>query len=283
MADYSKNFEVAMTGLNGLGKVDEEGVTEGDPVPPRPGAKKSLTPKLLYMDGVVGANEEPEAPGTFVAPSPRLLFKDERKINPATGRPFKSGKGGKTVSADEDTLKAIIAHAKAKGLDPYNALAVAMQETEFGRTDPNYGSAWSTFPDEYIEGTRDQNANVLAKALKEKFDYAHRLGVDKKGEAHSLQMYNGYGTLRPSVRRPDGTYEDASYYEIPVTSASPLNLRENPAYGKTVISLRDEILKKDKRLASLVQSTLAYGSTAASPEEQNQAARLRNLQSVKNK
>lgn len=274
MADYSKNFQVAMTGLNGLGNISEEGTVTDGPGGPVP---KSVSPQFLYLNTDSTAGKIPGQPAVAAPPVNRLSFTDNRTINPATGKPFKSGKGGKSASADEDTLTAIISHAKAKGVDPYDALAIALQETEFGRLDPNYGSAWSTFADDGIEGERDQNANILAKALKEKLSYAKKLGLDKKGEAHMLQVYNGYGVLKPTMKIGD-KWQDASYYEIPVTSDQPLDLRQNPAYGKTVISLRDEILKKDKRIAALIEKTNAYGSQNT---DASQTERLRQLKSVK--
>ncbi len=281
-SDYSKNFEIAMTGLNGLGQITEDGIeTGGDPAAPGtkgpvPGSKK---PEFLYLKtDSTGGNTPTDMPAPAGPPIRKLSLTDTRTINPATGKPFKGGKGGKSFNVDEDTLTSIISHAKAKGVNPYDALAIALQETEFGRLDPNYGSAWSTFADEGIEGDRDQNANILAKALKEKLAYAKKLGLDKKGEAHMLQVYNGYGVLKPTMKIGD-KWQDETYYGIPVTAEQPLDLRQNPAYGKTVISLRDELLKKDKRIAALIESTAAYGD--ASGAAPTKAERLRQIQAVK--
>ena len=190
---------------------------------------------------------------------PNYQIKDTRTTNPATGIAFnKNEVGNKSMSADSATLATIISHAKSKGVDPYTALAVAMQETRFGKDNENYGSAWSYLPDEGIPKNKlDENANILAKALKEKLADAKRLGIDKKGEDHALQVYNGYGLLKPTMR-VGGKLQDAKYYGIPVTESKPLDLRKNPIYGKTIISLRDQVLKKDKNIAALVNNTKPF-------------------------
>ncbi len=185
---------------------------------------------------------------------------DTRSVNPATGMPFKE-KGGKTLSAKPSDLALIISHAKAKGVDPYTALAIAYQESGLGSKDPNYGMVNSYFPDQQVsdkfatvdERTKNENANMLAKALKDKTEYAKKLGYDKKGDDFVIQAYNGYGKLQA----PAGTGIKA-FYGIPVSPGKPLNMAENPAYGRTVASLRDEILKKNPAIQRLIEETQAY-------------------------
>lgn len=189
----------------------------------------------------------------------KVKLEDKRKMNPATNTPYKIP-GGQTASADIPTLTAIIAHAKAKGIDPYTALAIAHQETKYGKEHKNLGSAWMTYPDEGITDELEQNANMLAKAIKEKLAYAKQLGFDKKGEEYALQAYNGYGKVFPRFQG-----ESDSFYGIPITRNKPLNMRENPVYGRTIKSLRDEIIKKNPEIIDLVTNTPAYG-TAPSTE-----------------
>lgn len=190
----------------------------------------------------------------------RLKINDTRTINPATGMPFKQP-GGKTTEADPEKLKLIIAHAKAKGIDPYTALAIAYQEQNFGDDDYDFGTVNSYSPDEDVsykyadlqERKKNENANLLAKAIKDKQDYARRLGVDKKGEAFVLQAYNGLGKLKP--QKGEGT---RTFYGVPASESSPINLAENPLYGKTVMSLRDEILKKNPEIQKIIDATPAW-------------------------
>jgi hypothetical protein len=189
-----------------------------------------------------------------------VKLEDKRTVNPATGKPFiKTGTKG--IEANEEDIKAIIAHAKAKGVDPHTALAIALQETELGRLDPNYGSAWSTFEDAGITDPRQKNANILAKALKEKMAYAQHLrgkGLLPQGEEFDLQAYNGLGVLAPRTT-VGGKIQDESYYEIPVTAKQPLDLKKNPAYGKIVKQLREEVIRKNPKIMELINSVPAYG------------------------
>lgn len=200
-----------------------------------------------------------------------IQLNDNRKINPATGTPYKTP-GSKGIKANQEDVTTIIAHAKANGIDPKTALAIALQETNIGQLDPNYGSAWSTFADQGMPEGRHQYANVLAKAIKEKMAYATELrkkGILPEGEEYDLQTYNGLGMLRPTAS-VGGKSQDASYYGIPVTSQHPLDLKKNPAYGKVVRQLRDEVIANNPEILKLIEGTPAYGqaqvATGASPK-----------------
>lgn len=198
-------------------------------------------------------------PATTNTPAATIKLVDNRSINPATGTPFKT-KGTKGIKADLDSVKAIIAHAKAKGIDPKTAIAIALQETNIGQLNPNYGSAWATFEDDGLPDDRNKNANILAKAIKEKMAYAKELrgkGILPQGEEYDLQTYNGLGVLKP--RQTVGGTGTESYYGIPVTAQRPLNLKHNPAYGKIVKQLRDEVVGNNPEILKLIESTPAYG------------------------
>jgi hypothetical protein len=102
---------------------------------------------------------------------------------------------------------------------------------------------------------------VLAKAIKEKMSYATELrkkGILPQGEEYDLQTYNGLGVLRPTAS-VGGKIQDASYYGIPVTAQHPLDLKRNPAYGKIVRQLRDEVIGNNPDILKLIESTPAYG------------------------
>jgi hypothetical protein len=182
-----------------------------------------------------------------------LKINDARKINPATGQPFKNA-GAMTAKVNPKYVSMVIKHAVNKGMDPNTALAIALQETKIGNLNENMGSAWSTFPDEGIDDPYEQGANSLVKALADKLSYAKRLGYDKKGEAYALQAYNGYGKLVPQNTAPGAVQ---SFYEVPVSRSKPLNMAENPVYGKTIMSLRDEVVKGNPELQALIKKELA--------------------------
>lgn len=208
---------------------------------------------------------KPPVPDDLVLYKPKdtiktIRLQDTRKINPATGGAFKEI-GGKSIDVNPENVAAIVAHAKAKGVDPYTALAVSYQEQNLGNEDIDLGSNKDYSPDPGIsdrfmlldDQKRHENANVLVKALKDKMEYAKRLGFDKNGEASVLQAYNGYGKFIPRSG-------EKSMYGIPVSPDHPLDFRHNPVYGRTVVSLRDEILKKNPEIAKLVTNTPAFGA-----------------------
>lgn len=208
-------------------------------------------------------------------PRPSIKLIDNRVVNPATGQPYKI-KGSKGISADIDSVKAIISHAKAKGVDPRTALAIALQETNIGKLDPNFGSAWATFEDEGLPDDLNKNANILAKAVKEKMAYANELrrkGLLPSGEEYDLQTYNGLGILKP--RQTAGAPISESYYGIPVTAQRPLDLKRNPAYGKIVKQLRDEVIGSNPEILKLIESTPAYGQQVTTPSAQKAIIRVR--------
>lgn len=229
-----KNLGLA-SGLDGSGPTTE------NPAPtPAPGTK-------VVQPGF------PDMPLYVPKDTRKLKITDTRKVNPATGRPFKQG-APMSASVNPEVINFVINQAMKKGVDPNTALAIALQETKIGNLNENVGSAWSTFSDEGIENPYEQGANAMVKALVDKLAYAKRLGYDKKGEAYALQAYNGYGKLFPQNTAP-GAVE--SFYEIPVSRNNPLNLANNPIYGKTIMSLRDEVIKQNPEIQKLIQQAMA--------------------------
>lgn len=222
-----------------------EGLFSGDPEP-------KMKPANTAVPAVINPNA-PDIPLYIPKDTVRpIQIQDARKINPATGQPFRKG-GAMTANVNPNVVNAIIKQAMNKGVDPNTALAIALQETHMGNQNENVGSAWSTFPDEGIEDPYEQGANSMVKTLVDKLAYAKRLGYDKKGEAFALQAYNGYGKLTP--RQTTGNPTEY-FYEIPTTRSNPLNMAQNPVYGKTIMSLRDEIIKKNPELQALIKKAM---------------------------
>lgn len=228
------------SGLDGL---------DGDP--PVKGASKFVPGNTMLPS--IALEDTPDMPlykpkDSFVP----IKISDTRKVNPATGQPFKKG-APMSANVNPRVASMIIDQAMKKGIDPNTALAIALQETHMGNKNENVGSAWSYLPDEGIEDPYEQGANSMMKAITEKMAYAKQLGYDKKGEAYALQAYNGYGKLIPRNTAP-GAVE--SFYEIPTTRANPLNMAHNPVYGKNIISVRDEIIRRNPELQALVQKAM---------------------------
>ena len=222
----------------GLGLASGMAPQEGGDPDPAPGSKVSI-PGF------------PGMPLNVPKDIKHLMISDTRKINPATGQPFKKP-GGMSAKVNPDVVSAIARQAINKGVDPDTALAIALQETHMGNFNEEVGSAWSYFPDEGIKDPYERGANSMVKAMKEKAAYAKQLGFDKKGEDFLWQAYNGYGKLKP--RQSNAVSEN--YYEIPVTRQNPLDMAKNPVYGKTILSLRDELIKKNPEIQALIKKEM---------------------------
>lgn len=214
----------------------------------------------------------------------RIHLVDSRRINPANGLPFPAGKvGGKSISVGPRELAAIVAHAKAKGIDPYDALAVPYQETGFGASGTGLGENKDFMPDNGVGDAFDDldernlniEANAMVKGLADKFRYAKALGYGDKGKAYQFQAYNGYGKIAPKKGE-----KPTSYYGIPVSHENPLNMAANPVYGKVVSSLRD-ILASNPDVKRIVDTTPAFKNVwdeqpaVAPPEPVKQKVMLR--------
>lgn len=237
-------------------------------VPPTGGGGK---PTPVPAKPTPAKTDPAETPPPEKKKSNLIKIEDTRTINPGNGQPYKSSaKGSRTTNADPAVIKAIVAHAKAQGVDPYTALAIAYQESEFGNITKgkDWGQAWTYNASKGIPETDTLNyeASKLVNALRDKLAYAKKLGYDKKGEDFALQAYNGYGDLRsnlvkqwnPATKKMD--YVPATVYGNKITGDTPFLTSQHPVYGKSVISLRDELLKNQKAIQELVDTTDAYSS-----------------------
>lgn len=167
-----------------------------------------------------------------------LRVGDTRKVDAASNLPI-TDKNRRDVSVSPEMAKKIIKEARAQGVNPYTALAMAHQESGFTEEDnPFHLYGGSKTDDPIKEGI---------SFLKDKLEYAKRLG--KKTEPEQLQAYNGYGKLTSKS-------EDKSnkYYGIDV-SKSPLDMNKNPVYGKRIIDIRDNVLKNNPDIVKMVQES----------------------------
>jgi hypothetical protein len=183
-----------------------------------------------------------------------VSVKDERKLNPITGEPL-SDRLRKSINVDPDTIKQIIAHAKAKGIDPYDALAISYQETGINKDAP-----YNLNPDYFKSNTGDAKYGV--QTIVDQMKYAKDLqkrGLVSPGDTALLQGYNGYG----KIHRGHADLEGATSiygYKIPDEG---IDFKKKPLYGEAVISLRDEILKNNKQIKEMVDNTPAYSEPPA--------------------
>ena len=107
------------------------------------GQKKA--PPIMDYGGPVGqkpvsqmTDAEVHAELTRPMPHPADLIRvrDTRTTNPVTNQKLRPDQlGGRSTIVNSDVIKAIVAQAKAKGVDPNEALAIASQESDFGKAD----------------------------------------------------------------------------------------------------------------------------------------------------
>jgi hypothetical protein len=175
--------------------------------------------------------------------STTIKIPDTRKTDLASGLPI-TDRNKKDANADPDVVKRIIMESKKQGVDPYTALAIAHQETNFKVRNDDHDAFHVLDPSN--DDPSDDPIHLGVRAVKDKLAYGKSLG--KKDEASVLQAYNGYGKIGLSS-------EDRSkkYYGIDV-SKQQIDMNKNPVYGKRIIDIRDNILKKNPNIVKLVNS-----------------------------
>lgn len=175
-------------------------------------------------------------------PSGKINIPDTRKIDGVTGKPIVATKSMSAV-ADADLLARIVREAKKQQVDPYTALAIAHQETNFkDKLDP-----YHVDPNESDFRSNDDYIQMGIRRLKNGFQIAHNLG--KTGEAAQIQAYNGYGKVGKNTEG-----HQRMMYGIDV-SKTPIDMNKTPIYGKRIIDIRENILKKNPQIAKLVENT----------------------------
>lgn len=179
---------------------------------------------------------------------------DTRTLDMASGVQI-GDKNNLSFKVNPLVAQQIIKQAKEKGIDPYTALAVAYQETgisnhdqQNGRVENNPFHVWEPdsegFGDNFKtpEGTIGSSLDTLKQKL--------LTGSKKsKDEAAQIQAYNGYGTIKLGHDDLEGAKK---VYGVSI-SPEGLNMSNNPLYGKRVIDIRENILKKNRYITSLVE------------------------------
>jgi hypothetical protein len=174
-----------------------------------------------------------------------ISVKDTRKKDQVTGLDMTETN---RLDANIDTAMAkhIIKKAKEYNIDPYTALSIAYQETQF--KDEYLDNPFSLLSGERLNpDTADADfIDLSMQTLQDKQKLAQRLG--KKTEADVIQAWNGYGKIdNESFGRKIN-----KVYGIDV-SKQPIDMSKNPVYGKRVLDIRENILKKNPEIVKLVE------------------------------
>lgn len=163
-----------------------------------------------------------------------IKITDNRKLDMATGVPMRSTNRKHSIM-DSDYIKEISLSAKKHGVDPYTALAIGLQETGFHdyyKLNPFYISNFN-----YDGNVIDESM----KRIKSQLDLGKKLG--KITDEDIIQSYNGYGTIK----------NQGKMYGID-TNTTPINMKENPVYGKRIVNLRDSVIKTNPKLREIIES-----------------------------
>ena len=177
----------------------------------------------------------------------RLVYiRDNRTLHPITKQPLNPNRDLYSSYYDPNSIKNVFLAAQRVGVDPYEALAIAIQETKLGRykqksdiISSNVGHVIDPEFDD-VRNTYDKLAMALQKANQTYKDRYKEAGITydpTEDAARRLQIYNGLGVLTP---RTESGYHGGtvnSFYGIPVTQDSPLNMSKDPIYGKIILDL----------------------------------------------
>lgn len=139
---------------------------------------------------------------------------------------------------DRDKLNSIITESVKEGVNPFTALAIAMKESRFGASRPDYGvdhyppleetdtlQKYETLSREVSSWSPEK---LFVKTLKNKLDYGKRLGY--KDNLHQIQAFNGLG-YNPLYKA---------------------NMKQNPLYAKEIVDIQENVMKKNPTVNELV-------------------------------
>ena len=144
-----------------------------------------------------------------------IRIQDKRKLNPLTKRPINPNRDLKSGYADAGMIKNMVRLAKDYGLDPNLMLAVGLQETNLGKIDPTNPYQVNAAYHGVMENPLEGGTAIF----RDKYNK-----YPKKSEAYRIQAYNG------------------------LTSKT----KADPVYGKSVISLRDSVIKQSPELQNYI-------------------------------
>ena len=185
---------------------------------------------------------------------------DPRKINATTGKlldPNVDLVGGKYST---DRVVNIVKAAKRYGINPYDLLAVDLQESGLGSSkkegSDNIGHVKMENYELKVpsklseEEARSDGYDQFARAYATKMQYADKLGITDP--ATRLQTYNGLGKITGNTEKGYHGFTMKKIYGVPIPSEG-IDMKQNPLYGKRVMDIRDNVLAKDPNLALYIQ------------------------------
>jgi muramidase (phage lysozyme) len=176
--------------------------------------------------------------------SDTIRINDTRKIRATTNKPINPNVDLVTGDYKSKTIEDIVNASLRNGVDPDTALALAMQESKLGNIDENLGHI--------VGGSyRGEEANDMTKLLSDKMYEGRKLG--KRTDEQLLQMYNGTGKIFPTTEQDYHGFKMKQAYGVPIPKEG-IDMSKTPLYGKQVIDIRDNVIKKNKIVADTVKN-----------------------------
>lgn len=174
-----------------------------------------------------------------------IPVKDNREIDTVTKQKV-ADNSRLHVNIDSAQAKHIIEKANEYGIDPYTALAVVQQETGF--KDEYKSNPFNLMSGKWLtpENAEKDFVDLSMKFMLDKKKIADSLG--KKTEEEIIQAWNGYHEI--NSKSFGGTVKKAYGIDI---SQNPIDMNKNPVYGRRVIDIRDNILKKNPDIIKMVE------------------------------
>ena len=185
----------------------------------------------------------------------KLNIRDPRKIMMTTGKPLRPNSD--LVNGDYETynLDNLINEAKRNKMSYDNMMNLAtmgFQETKWGREDGNnIGHVKNARDFGSTDDSEGSNYTDFINAYNAKMKEADRLKI--KDEATRLQVYNGLGKVFPSTEDGYHGFKMKKIYGVPVPKEG-IDLKKNPLYGKQIIDLRENVLKKSPEFMRYIDS-----------------------------
>jgi hypothetical protein len=191
-----------------------------------------------YADAAVNDNQFAEG-----GEEEKISIKDGRKVRATTRQRINPNVDLVSGNYSAKTITDIVNASLKNGVDPNTAIALAMQESKLGNVDENLGRI--------VGGSyRGEEANDMTKLLFEKMNTGRKLG--RKTDEELLQMYNGTGKIFPSTEEKDHGFKMKKAYGVPVGKKG-IDMGKTNLYGIQVKDIRDNVIKKDKKVASMVK------------------------------
>lgn len=173
----------------------------------------------------------------YKAPSypSRVHINDPRTINATSGNPINPNVDLKSGDYHTGVIGEIARAAREYGQSPQELMSIALQESNLGKTDSNYGHVL-----DYRDPQNRGAAYDMAFAKTEKDKEAIRLGYGND-ELLRRQAYNGYGTVYPWTELDYHGFPMKSIYGVDLDN-SGIDMKKHKLYGKRTLDLERNVL-----------------------------------------